>query len=267
VRRSLVWVVAAVLAAAGAARGQSVVPANQGITVWATGTAKAKATQVEVVATLTSESEIANDAITKYRDAKRRALEAVGKLGVDGLTVEETGMSMGNVIPQQQLQMMMNGQAANVKASFQVTERLRLTLKGIDKLEPVPLADTLVKIMDGGKDAGLLIGEKPPSNYYEYNNMMNRGGQQTAVLFKLADADAVKQKAYEAAVADAKAKAARLAQLSGVKLGPVTSITEGPVSPTNPFPRPGVTDSDPSSAIFGEIPVTVVLTVQFGIEK
>jgi hypothetical protein len=29
----------------------------------------------------------------------------------------------------------------------------------------------------------------------------------------------------------------------------------------------GVTDTDPSSAIFGEIPVTVTLTVQFGIER
>ncbi len=134
---------------------------------------------------------------------------------------------------------MMQGNAAGPsKQQVQVAEQLKIVLSGLDKLKDEELMETVLKVIDTGRDAGLVIG-RAPRNYYEMQMMYNSGAQGGAlVTFLLADADALREQAYKAAMADARGRAERLANLAGVKLGKiVAAATRSPAPRTTPRPR------------------------------
>jgi uncharacterized protein YggE len=75
---------------------------------------------------------------------------------------------------------------------------------------------------------------------------------------------------------DARQRAQRLADLAGVKLGRIASVTDGGAAPQRqqqqPYymyysPAPQNEVEELSSSMLGEIPLTVKLTVQFEIEQ
>jgi uncharacterized protein YggE len=97
------------------------------------------------------------------------------------------------------------------------------------------------------------------------------------VAFKLADPGTVRGQAYAAAVEDARRKATRLAEASGVKLGRVLAISEQFVERDESNAAlaavlgaragmAGPPPDEPTSDTFGEMPVRVGLVVRFGIE-
>lgn len=273
--KAMVWTALLVsLAWAGVARAQA-----SGITVTATAEVRAKPTQAEIGATVSGDGELAGDAVVKYRDAKRRAIEAIKALAISDLSVEESGVSLNpqaSMNPNNPMGMVMgNGVDATIKGKVQVTERLRVVLKNIDKLEPAALTETLVKALDAMKDAGLVMGEVP-TNYYEIQMMM-RSGKSGSVQFKLTEPAPLRDKAYAQAMEEARAKAQRLAQLAGGKLGAVMAVSESPAAaaPTEnssnlALAMMGVArgnDAPLTSSAFDAIPVSVTLVVQFALEK
>jgi uncharacterized protein YggE len=249
-----------------------------GITVSGTGQVKSKPTEVEIGALVSGEAELTNDAMVKYRDAKKRALAAIEGLKIKDMTVESTGVSVNQAIDPNAAQMMMQGRAANMgKPKVQASESLKITLKGVDKVTPDALMDTVMKVIDTGRDAGLQIGPPTPMNYYQYQMMMQQGQGQGMLQFKIGDPSAQREQAYKEAMEDAKKKAQRLADLAGVKLGKIVSVQDSvPVKSDNSNAMPwmayygGGTQTDPSdltSQMLTDIPLKVNLTVQFEIQK
>jgi uncharacterized protein YggE len=249
-----------------------------GITVSGSGQVKSKPTEVEIGAIISGEAELTNDAMVKYRDAKKRALAAVEGLKLPNLAVESTGVSVSQAIDPNAAQMMMQGRAANMgKPKVQASESLKIVLKGVDKIAPDALMDTVMKVIDTGRDAGLQIGPPTPMNYYQYQMAMQNGQGQGMLQFKIGDPSVQREQAYKQAMEDAKSKAQRLADLAGVKLGRIVSVQDSvPVKSDNSNMMPwmygygGGVQTDPSdltSQMLTDIPLKVTLTVQFEIAK
>jgi NADH dehydrogenase/NADH:ubiquinone oxidoreductase subunit G len=142
-------------------------------------------------------------------------------------------------------------------------------LEGVEKLSTEELLGTLVRIVDAGKDAGVVIGPNQEYNPYVYNP---RQGQASSLAkFKMKDIKDLRQSAYESAIKDAREQAERLAKLSNVKLGRVTSVREG--SPTQQsmqvmyyYGAPTQEEDKFTTTKLEDISVRIVLQVDFAIE-
>lgn len=251
-----------------------------GIAVTGAGRVSAKPSMVELAAVVKGEAELAGDAITKYQGNKRRALETIQNLQIEGLTVEDGGVSINSADGGNAMMAAMRGMPVpeNTTQKLSLSEPLTLRLAGIDKFSTEELLETLVKIVDAGKDAGMTIGP-PPKSMYELQIAAQMGQTTESALaaFKLEGVDQLKQQAYQAAIADARRQAERLAELAGVRLGKVTSIRETPAADSsqpryNPYYGYMMSSSSDGSEKqyvsngLTEITVSVVLHVEFAIE-
>jgi uncharacterized protein YggE len=263
---------AALMVAASTHAQNAPAPDAAGISVAGSGEVKGKPNVVEINAGISGEAELAADAIVKYRDSRRRAVEALNGLKLPSLKVDSGGFSVNQGIDAAQAQAMMNGNAAPAgKSRVTVSEQLKLIISGLEKLKDEELMDTVLKVLDTGRDAGLQIGRPSPRNYYEMQNYYNQGGSAGLVSFKLTDPDSLREQAYKQAMEDARKKAERLANLAGVKLGRIMSVKDS-ISMTpvmNPYGgmQQASPDGDLSSNVFKEISVKVNLAVQFEIAK
>jgi uncharacterized protein YggE len=253
---------------------------DEGISVTGTATVKAKPTEVIIAGTISGEGELANDASVKYHDSKKKALAAIDNLKNPDLSMESQGSEIHEAIDPAQQQRMMQGQGGGEtpKVRVNITERLQLKLKNVDKLESDKLLEAVLKLIDASRDAGIAVGPPPATNYYQMQIQAQNGGADSLVMFKIPDTTDLQAKAYKDAIADAKAKAQRIADLCGVKLGKVLSVhdentTAAPQPTWNPYfgmmsgGADHKADKEATSGTFGEIPVTVHLQVQFEIEK
>lgn len=245
-----------------------------GITVSGSGQSKSKPTEVEIGALVSGEAELTNDAMVKYRDAKKRALAAIEGLKLPNVTIESMGVSVSQAVDPNQAQMMMQGRAATMgKPKVQASESMKIVLKGVDKSSTDALMDQIMKLIDTGRDAGLQIGPPTPMNYYQYQMMMQNGQGQGMLQFKISDPAAAREQAYKLAMDEAKAKAQRLADLAGVKLGKIISVQDAGQQAVQPNPYMyygGQQPTDPTeltSTMLGDIALKVTLTVQFEIAK
>jgi len=119
------------------------------------------------------------------------------------------------------------------------------------------------RLLDVAQDAGARVGGQSNFNPYYYYRF-NQGPTGGLVRFVLEDFDKLQEEAYEKAIADARARAERLARLSKVELGPVVAVRELAV----PGDRMANADDEPprkrlEMAKFQEIPVRVELLVRF----
>jgi uncharacterized protein YggE len=255
---------------AASARGED---AGNGITVSGSSKVQGKPTSVEIVATVSGDAELTADAIVKYRDARKRAVAAIEGLKIANLSIDSNGFAVKDWVDQAaQQQAMMRGQVANTtKQKVSVTEQIRLIIKDADKMEGNALMDTMLKVLDTAKDSGLTIGEGNRSRNYDYNNPSQAV---PLIAFKITDLTALREQAYKQAMEDAKAKAQRLADLAGVKIGRILSVRDGNQNANQNQNQnenvPPAMRRDPNelvSSVFDEIPLTVSLTVQFEIQK
>ena len=109
------------------------------------------------------------------------------------------------------------------KVEVQLKRKLVVSVSDIRKLDEEALIQLVAKLLDVAQDAGGKIGGGSDFNPYYYSRF-SQGSK--LVRFILDDFGALEEKAYGDAVADARAKAARLAKLSGVELGRVVGIRE-----------------------------------------
>jgi uncharacterized protein YggE len=252
---------------------------GQGITVSGSAEVKIKPDQVVIGAVVSGEAELTNDAMVKYRDAKKRAIAAIEALKLPNVKVEASGVSVSQAMDPNAAQMMMQGRAANIgKSKVRAMESLKITISEADKSTHDALMDVIMKLIDAGRDAGLQIGSAMPSNWYQYQMEMNNGGggDQNIPQFKVTDVAAHRDEAYKKAMADAKSKAQQLADLAGVKLGRILSIHASTGKGNNnrvvyPWmyngaPEPAE-EENLSSGTLEEIPLKVTLSVQYEIEK
>ncbi len=251
--------------------------ADRTITVTGAGEIHARPSVVELVGIVKGDAELAEDAVVKYRDNRRRAVEAIEALAIDGLTIVGGGVSIKSGT-EGDAQAAMLGRAMTVGSQkLAVTEPLTIRIEGIEKLSTEELIGILVRIVDAGKDAGVQIGGRQPS-YLELQ--MGVPAEQTLATFRLSQADGLQKEAYRAAVENARAQAEQLAELAGVRLGPVVKIDDAtrPAGESNEeTPRDywsllySLSNSPNSkegysSQELAEIPVRAVLRISFAIE-
>lgn len=248
---------------------------SSGIAVYGTGETVAKPDVVEISLRATAAAELTGDAIIKYRDTKRRTLEAFDKLKLEKLEIEELGVSLSDQASAEAMQMMWRGMATTAgKAKVEISSALQLRLSGIRDRTPEQVMETVGKLLDTAKDSGASIG--PTQSEMQ---MAWRYGQQansTLVRFIVRDLNKLREEAYENAVHDARTRAQRLAKLNGIKLGEVLSVQEVQVSGddqqvvTTPWGQnmpssKKAREPEISSEQFADIPFRVKLLVRFSI--
>lgn len=256
----------------GQAQGHS-----DGITVFGASEMIAKPDLVEISMRATANAELTADAIVKYRDAKRRILEGFDKLKLEKLKIEEIGVSLTNHTAAEAMQMAMRGMVdtnAAAKSKVEIASSLQLRVSGIKDQSIEQVMETVGKLLDAAKDSGAEIGPSAADI-----NMAWRYGQQAnsaLVRFVVLDLNELREKAYETAVADARARAERLAKLNGIRVGEVLSVQEVQVSgdeggyTTTPWGQivashGKLNEPKITSDTFAEIPFRVKLMVRFGI--
>ena len=254
---------------------------TDGIAVYGTGELSARPNMVEIDLHVSGKAELTGDALVKYRDAKKRVLEALEKLELKGLSADELALtiSSGNSLEQQQR--MMNGMQQPIgKTQIDVSSLLRVRLKDVRQQPPEELIKTVGKLLDVAQDSGVTIG--PTAAEIQMNMRFGNYANNTApVRFVVTDLEQIREKAYEQAVADARSRATRLAKLHQVKLGSALSVQEilvagdqrgvnQNVNPNVPNTRPVAEgeDEEPrvTSTSLSNIPVQVKLLVRFAIQ-
>jgi uncharacterized protein YggE len=136
--------------------------------------------------------------------------------------------------------------------------------------------NTVLKVLDTARDGGLVIGAGSPQNFYQMQMMMQTGQAAGLAAFKIPDPAQLRSQAYQKAMEDARTKATRLAELAGAKLGRIVSVQEGPATPQQAnqmmamiygmMQQQSQPDPELSSNVFGDISLSVNLSVQFALE-
>ncbi len=238
------------------------------ITVTASGTASIKPDVAEVHASVSGTAAMAADALRKFQDNRRRAIESIKKLKLENLTIEGGGVSMSSAGQANRMAMMLgNNQNAGTPGHVTVTEKLVLRLSSIDRLKEGEPAKAVTTVIDAAKDAGLTIG--------------GSGLQSELVRFRSTKLDETRKAAVESAMQSARRKAETLANLSKAHITRILTSREIalPAAANNnagaqnmfmsiAFAEMGMSgggDADEtSSAEFKPIPINVTIEVQFG---
>jgi len=205
---------------------------ERGITVSGTGEARARPTHVEIDVSVNAAAELTADAIQKYRDSLRRTTEAFKKLEMKDLTIEERELSFGNSAPGDDDEDGNfnvfgggGGAPAAAKPQVHISRALRLALGGIDQLDEPTLMESIGTLLDTARDVSATVAQSS-SNALLAQMMGQQSGSSSMVTFVINDAAEQHEKAYQEAFAEAKARATRLARLSGTTLGEVIAIQE-----------------------------------------
>jgi uncharacterized protein YggE len=234
-----------------------------GFTVAGKGAASAKPNRLEIDLEVTAASELSADAIVKYRDAKKRLQEAFAALKLSNVTVEERGLLVDQKGATFNPYYMDSAPSRKTRIEVQLTRKLVVTCTNLRSMDEEAILQLVAKLLDVAQDAGGKVGggQQDFSSYYFYG--YNRQSTSGLVRFILDDFASLQEQAYQNAVADARARAVRLAKLSGVELGRVAGVREVYV----PGERAGSDDEMPKkrleSSKFQEIPVRVELQVRF----
>jgi uncharacterized protein len=239
----------------------------EGFTVAGKAAVSAKPNVVEIDLEVSAASELTADAIVKYRDSKKRLQDAFSALKLKNVGVDERGLLVdqkGQMNPYYFGGFQPNSRN---KTEVQLSRKLIVKASDIRKMDEDGVLQLVAKLLDVAQDAGAKVG----GGQNDFNPYVYRFNQQTRglVRFVLEDFDKLQEEAYEKAIADAQARAQRLARLSRVELGPIVAIREVNV----PGDHIASGDDEPTTskrietAKFQEIPVRVELLVRFEVHS
>ena len=225
---------------------------------------------VEVELEVIASSELTADAIVKYRDAKRRVREAFTTLKLANVSVDERGLLVDQKGQAQSPYFFDYSPNTRTKTEVQLTRKLVVRASDLRKMDEEGVLQLVGRLLDVAQDAGAKVGPQNQNSYYYYR----WGGSPTTGLarFVVEDFDKLQEEAYEKAIADARARAARLARLAKVELGPIVAIREI-VVPADMHASAGGGSADDmperkrlETSKFQDIPVRVELLVRFAIQ-
>jgi uncharacterized protein YggE len=240
------------------------------ITVTASGQASIKPDVAEVRAAVTGSAAMAADALKKFHDNRRRAVEAIKKLKLENLSVDGGGLSMTSTgsNANRMVQILGANQNAGTPGHITVTENLVLRLSAIDRMKEGEPAKAVSSMIDAAKDAGLTLGAA--------------GGMQSELVrFRSTKLEDARTAAVQNAMQSARRKADALAALSKAKIVRIASSREVtappvPASVSNPLSgwmaMMGMGESglsadadEAASNVLKPIPVNVTIEVQFAV--
>jgi uncharacterized protein len=236
----------------------------EGLTVAGKGVVTARPNLLEIELDVAAASELTADAIVKYRDARRKIQEAFTALKLENIKVEERGLLVNKKGSATPYYFRFNEPNSRTKTEVELSRKLVVKGTDIGKMNEEALLQLTAKLLDVAQDAGGRVGGGGNSDYdYYYYGMPRR--TEGLVRFVLDDFDKLQEEAYEKAMADARARAQRLARLSQVELGPIVAVRETYV-PGEAANQSG--DDEPPrkqlvTSKFQEIPIRVELLVRF----
>jgi len=189
---------------------------ERAVTVSAVGEVKTRPTAVEIAVLASGSAELSADALVKYRTSVRRTLDSFSKLKIEQLRIDQEDLTVGGPIRNNNGEYVVTtiaepGGEATAHTPVNISRTLRLRLSGIQSLSEEQLIDTIVRLVDVAKDSG---------------NSIVGDGSQPMVTFSVDKADALRDKASEAAFAQARTRDAKYAELAGARLGDVLSVEE-----------------------------------------
>jgi len=199
-----------------------------GFAVIGKGTAVAMPNRLEIELEVSASSELSADAIVKYRDAKKRLQDAFATLKMSNVAVEERGLLVDQKGQAYNPYYMDMPPARKGKVEVQLRRKLVVSVSNLRSMDEEALLQLVAKLLDVAQDAGGNDGGGSDAMPYYYYRFGNEGSK--LVRFILDDYDSLQEKAYGEAIVDARAKAGRLAKLSGVELGRIVGIREVLVS-------------------------------------
>ncbi len=238
----------------------------EGFTVAGKANLSAKPNLVEIDLEVSASSELTADAIVKYRDARKRLTDAFTALKLENIAVEERGLLVDQKGQMQNPYYFGGMQNNRTKTEVQLSRKLIVKASNLRKLDEEAVMQLIAKLLDVAQDAGAKVGGQNEFNPYYYYRFQQQGG--SLVRFVLDDYDKIQEEAYEKAIADARARAERLARLSRVELGPIMAVREIHV----PGDKKSTGDDEMhrkglETAKFQEIPVAVELLVRFEVHS
>lgn len=277
--KSAIAALALAVSMAGSARGQFYGPYGmsgpmeniEGFTVAGKATVMARPDVVEIDLSVSAGSELTADAIVKYRDARRKLRDAFTALKLKNVAVEERGLRVDQ--KGMQYSPYFFDYQPNQRSKTEVQLSRKLVVRGSDlrKMDEDAVLQLVARLLDVAQDAGGHVGssQEDYSPYYYRWNLQNN----SLVRFVVEDFDKLQEEAYEKAIADARARAERLARLSKVELGPIVAVRElvvpGDAAP-NPDEAPRTEEGRPRKRLeasrYQEIPVRVELLVRFDVQ-
>jgi uncharacterized protein YggE len=260
--------------AAGSARGQVYYgpyyagaggssPNIEGLTVAGKSTVMARPNVIEIDLSVSASSELSADAIVKYRDARRKLRDAFAALKLGNVALEERGLKVDQKGSSYSPYWFDYNPNQRTKTEVELSRKLVVRGTDIRKLDEDAVLQLVAKLLDVAQDAGGHVGGQQQNDYYSWRW---GGGQNNGLVrFVVEDFDKLQEEAYEKAVADARARAERLARLSKVELGPIVAIREVIVPGDT---GPNQDDENPNrkrleTPKFQEVPVRVELMVRF----
>lgn len=186
------------------------------ISVVGVGTIPVIPDQALIPGVIAGSAEMATDAFKKFQQNQKRVQDAFAKLKIEGLTFEGEALVIHIPNAAQRVQGIVygteNGDTGTNMVVFYQSFQLKLT--GVDKLSEEKLHEILVKIVDAGRDAAVIIGSSPDESIA------------SLAKFQYGKTKEAQMKALELAAQDARAKGERLGKLLGVQLGTVVSASE-----------------------------------------
>lgn len=206
---------AALLLAVAVAVGPAVGD-DAGVTVTAAGEVEAPPDRVRLAVVISGEAEMAGDAVTKYETQRTRFTEAAEALAIEGLTLTGRPPSVSqqaSVAANPNQRVVVNGvvQAATGSAGgFTVSEQMDVELPAGENL-----IASVSRLYDLGRDLGVTFASPASAS--------SKGGG-TLLQARYDDPAAAEGEASAAAMDQARAKAAKLAELAGRTLGEVLSV-------------------------------------------
>lgn len=203
------------------------------VTVSGTGSAGRSADLAQAVFTAEAVRGSAADARSAAASVAASVIAAVRGAGVPDADLRTAGLDVSPNWEHDGTKMVRNG--------FTVSNRIAVTVRDLESIG---------RVLDAGLEAGATGLD--------------------GVSFRLADETPAADEARRAAVADARSRAATIADASGGRLGALVSIAEGVASVPGPFPAPRMmamaADSAPTPVLPGRIEVTVSVTAVWEID-
>jgi len=241
----------------------------QGLTVSGKGAVAARPNRMEIDLEVAAASQLTADAIVKYRDARRKIQEAFAALKLENITLEERGLLVNKKGTMSSRYFFgFNEQNSRTKTEVELSRKLVVKGTGIRTMDEEALLQLTAKLLDVAQDAGARVGggNDFDFDYYYYGMPRRTAG---LVRFVLDDFEKLQEDAYEKAMADARARAQRLARLSNVELGPIVAVRETYVP--GELPGQSTDDEQPRKQLvaskFQEIPIRVELLVRFEVHS
>ncbi len=252
---------------------------DEGLTVVGNGEARGKPTAVEFYTRIGGAGELGADALTKFREFKRRTKLALDKQRFSEGDVQMAGFSFtsqnGSGDQNFLAFRMMEAEPPMGKPTVTFSSLARITLRGIDRLSEEEVLDTVSELSDRLADSGVTIQPVQTNTDANEFEVQDGFGNPPLAIFVLEDASELRELARERAFEAAQQSAERLARLAGAKLGPVLAIHENSGEPEqfvdafgNAAPRLGRRAKlRLTSSTLSELPVRVSLEVRFALRQ